>query len=167
MKNREHLSLYGVGPVYGCVVIAPTALGILLTCIGIVPAVRYGGFSGMAALLGAALIVAGVWLWYCAVFRAKVDDHIQNNTLATDGVYAWVRNPIYSAILMACLGALLLANNICLLILPPLYWLFLTVLLKRTEEKWLLALHGKKYVDYCRRVNRCIPRPPRKQNATC
>ena len=109
MKNREHLSLYGVGPIYGGVVIAVTALSILLTHTGIVPAVRYGGFSGMTALLGAALIVAGVWLWYCAVFRAKVDDHIKSNTLATDGAYAWVRNPIYSAILMACLGALLLA----------------------------------------------------------
>ena len=162
MKHREHLSLYGVGPVYGGVVIALTALGILLTRIGIVPAIHYGGFWGMIALLGVAMIVAGGWLWYCAVFRAKVDDHIKSNTLATDGAYAWVRNPIYSAILMACFGALLLANNLYLLILPPLYWLFLTVLLKHTEEKWLLALHGKKYADYCRRVNRCIPRPPRK-----
>lgn len=161
MKNREHLSLFGVGPIYGGTVIALTALGILLTRIGIVPAVHYGGF--LTALLGVALILAGVWLWYCAVFRAKVDDHIKNNTLATDGAYAWVRNPIYSAILMACLGALLLASNLWLLILPPLYWLFLTVLLKHTEEKWLLALHGKKYADYCRRVNRCIPRPPRRK----
>ncbi len=163
MKNREHLSLFGVGPIYGGVVIALTALGILLTRMGIVPAIHYGVFSGITAFLGVALILAGVWLWYCAVFRAKVDDHIKNNTLATDGAYAWVRNPIYSAILMACLGALLLANNLCLLILPPLYWLFLTVLLKHTEEKWLFTLHGERYADYCGRVNRCIPWPPRRK----
>ncbi len=42
------------------------------------------------------------------------------------------------------------------LILLPFYWLFLTVLIKQTKEKWLLALHEQKYVEYCRRVDHCI-----------
>lgn len=37
------------------------------------------------------------------------------------------------------------------------YWFYLTVLMKHTEEKWLEALHGPAYKDYCGRVNRCIP----------
>lgn len=52
---------------------------------------------------------------------------------------------------------LLLANSLWLLILPLIYCMFLTVLMKHTEEKWLAKLHGKKYADYCRQVNRCIP----------
>ena len=43
------------------------------------------------------------------------------------------------------------------LILPFAYWLFLTILLKNTEEKWLRELYGKEYEEYCRRVNRCWP----------
>ena len=34
--------------------------------------------------------------------------------------------------------------------------------LKLTEEKWLLSLYKQEYADYLKRVNRCIPWPPRK-----
>ena len=34
------------------------------------------------------------------------------------------------------------------------YWIFMTVLMKCTEEKWLKNLYGR---EYCRRVKRCIP----------
>ena len=37
------------------------------------------------------------------------------------------------------------------------YWIFMTVLMKCTEEKWLKNLYGGEYEEYCRRVNRCIP----------
>lgn len=151
----------GVGPVYGAVILLLTGSGIGLTRAGIVPIVRYGLFRIPLAVVGIVLILLGAWMWYSAVFRAKVDEHIIGNTLAITGVYAWVRNPIYSAFLLACTGALLLANNLWLLVLPLIDWLFLTVLMKHTEEKWLAALHGKKYADYCRQVNRCIPRPPK------
>ena len=30
-------------------------------------------------------------------------------------------------------------------------------LLKNTEEKWLEELYGQEYIDYCKKVNRCIP----------
>lgn len=60
------------------------------------------------------MILFGAWLWYSAVFLARVDDHIKGNTLAATGIYAWVRNPIYSAFLLACTGALLLADNLLL-----------------------------------------------------
>lgn len=157
MKNKQHLPMYGVGPLYVAVIALLTIFGIVLTVTGRLPVCRYGMFRVPFAVVGAMLILSGVWLWYSAVFRAKVDDHIKTNTLVTTGVYAWVRNPIYSAFLIACSGALLLANNLCLLVLPVVYWLYLTVLMKHTEEKWLSALHGQEYTDYCRRVNRCIP----------
>lgn len=38
--------------------------------------------------------------------------------------------------------------------LPLVFWLFMTVLMKETEEKWLKDLYGAEYEDYCRRVNR-------------
>ena len=52
---------------------------------------------------------------------------------------------------------LMIYGNLWLLILPVLYWLFLTVLMKCTEEKWLKNLYGVEYEEYCWRVNRCIP----------
>ena len=109
-KNKNHLPLYGAGPVYVAGIITVTMAGILL-------------------------IAAGAVLWFLAVFRAKIDDGITNNRLVTDGVYALVRNPIYSAFLSVCTGTLMIYGNLWLLILSVLYWLFLTVLMKCTEEK--------------------------------
>jgi hypothetical protein len=31
------------------------------------------------------------------------------------------------------------------------------IVLKKTEEKWLYKMYGEEYLDYCKRVNRCIP----------
>ncbi|MBQ9416639.1 MAG: hypothetical protein IJU20_07360 [Clostridia bacterium] len=52
---------------------------------------------------------------------------------------------------------LFIENNLRLLFLPLAYWLFLTILLRQAEEKWLFAAFGEGYEAYCCRVNRCIP----------
>jgi len=77
-----------------------------------------------------------------AVSRSKVDEGIINNQLVTTGVYAHTGNPIYTAFLSVCTGALHIANNLWLLILPVVFWLFLAVLIKNTEEKWLGTLYS-------------------------
>lgn len=163
VKNKQgHLPVFGVGPVYGATVILLTAAGILLSAAGWLPAAALPALRVPLAAIGVVLIVLGAAFWWGAVVRARVDDHIKDNTLVTTGVYAWVRNPIYSAFLMACTGALLLANNLWLLVLPVVFWVFLTVLMKGTEEKWLAELHGQDYLNYCGRVNRCIPWFPKR-----
>ena len=99
----------------------------------------------------------GAVMWIMAVIVSKVDDNIKKNHLVTTGIYAWVRNPIYSACMFACTGFILIIGNVFFFVLPFVYWLFMTVLMKHTEEKWLRDLYGQEYEDYCKRVNRCIP----------
>lgn len=73
--------------------------------------------------------------------------------------------PIYVAIIIACTVAgiaasrteLLQSGRIDGLKIPFGYWGFMTVLMKNTEEKWLRDLYGKEYVEYWKKVNRCIP----------
>ena len=96
-------------------------------------------------------------MWIMAVIVSKLDDNIKKNHLVTTGIYSWVRNPIYSACMFACTGFILMIGNAFFFVLPFVYWLFMTVLMKQTEEKWLRALYGQEYDDYCKRVNRCIP----------
>ena len=162
MNRKPHLPVYGVGPLYVGVILLLTAAGIWLSNAGCLPVVGAGRFRVPVAAVGALLILFGLCLWWRAVFRARVDVHIKSNTLVTTGVYAWVRNPIYAAFLLACTGAVLLADNLYLLVLPVVDWAYLTLLMKGTEEKWLTALYGQAYRDYCRRVNRCIPWFPKK-----
>ena len=162
MKNKKHLSIYGVGPVYGAVIIAVTAAAVIA---GYSTLFEKGMIKGMripSVMIGILLIVFGLYLWYGTVFRAKVDDGIINNKLVTTGVYALVRNPIYSAFMLFCTGALPVSGNVFFYPLFFFYWIFMTILMKCTEEKWLKNLYGREYEEYCRRVNRCIPWFPKR-----
>ena len=161
-KEGGHLPLYGPGPAYTVTIIALTVAGIVLSALGIIPGTDPGAASIPLKIIGTAFVIGGVALWVSAVFGSRIDDNIEANRLVTDGVYAVVRNPIYSAFTLVCAGALLLFGNLWLLVLLPVFWAFLTILMKATEEKWLLELYGQEYVDYCSRVNRCIPWFPRK-----
>lgn len=160
-KNKEHLPLMGVGPIYVIIIVTLTIIGMAASAFGMLNIGKYGVLKLPFTLLGVLLIAFGIFLWLSANFGSKLDDNIKNNKLVTTGVYAWVRNPIYSAFLLLCTGAIMIANNIILLLLPFLYWMFMTALMKNTEEKWLKELYGQEYTEYCKKVNRCIPWFPR------
>lgn len=122
---------------------------------GVIPARKAAALKIPFMIAGICIELFGFLVWFKAAFR--IDKYIVSNKLCTDGIYAIVRNPCYSGIMLMCAGALFMANNFCLLILPFIYWIAMTVLMKNTEEKWLYELYGQEYLDYCKRVNRCIP----------
>ena len=103
--------------------------------------------------IGAIFIVVGVAVWIYAVIIQKISEEIKNGKLITKGIYSFVRNPIYTAFIFVFTGILIMGSNLFLLILPILFWINLTVILKLTEEKWLLEKFGDEYVHYCKVVN--------------
>lgn len=155
--KKEHLPMTGVGPIYVIVIVVFTIAGIALSGTKALLSGKIEMLKVPFLVLGILLILLGLYLWFSANFQAKLGENIISNTLVTTGVYSYVRNPIYSAFMLMCTGALLIANNCWLLILPIFYWGFMTILMKNTEEKWLYDLYGEQYVEYCRQVNRCIP----------
>lgn len=106
---------------------------------------------------GILFVLIGAALWFMAVVVEKINGKAREAKLATTGVYGLVRNPVYSAFIFIFTGVLLFEANYLLLLLPIVYWIFLTVLMKNTEEKWLLREFGEEYAVYCREVNRVIP----------
>ncbi|AAS12936.1 isoprenylcysteine carboxylmethyltransferase family protein [Treponema denticola] len=158
-ENQEHLPVMGVGPVCIAIMIAFTAAGIALVKFNMLTSGDVGGgvITVLFVIAGILCIAGGIILWYAAVFSAKIDITIKSNRLETGGVYAIVRNPIYSAFLFICIGALLFCRNWYVLILPPLFWVYLTVFMKLTEERWLSERFGEEYKAYSKRVNRFIP----------
>ncbi len=157
MNQSKHLPRYGVGPYYVIGISALTVLGLLAARTeplrsGTVPVLRIPFL-----IVGILLMIFGTYVWCAAIFGKRIGDDIRSNTLATTGIYAHVRNPIYSGIALTLTGVLLLAHNLWLLLLPPVFWASMTVLMICTEEKWLTKLHGEEYLAYCKRVNRCIP----------
>ena len=157
MKEKEHLPMIGVGPVIVGVQLLITAVGIFLSCCGYFDFGKAEQIQIPLIIIGIAIIILGIFLWLCANFKSNIDDGITNHRLVTTGIYAWVRNPIYSAFFFLCIGAVFIADNLLLLIIPVINWAYMTIFLKLTEEKWLYNLYGKEYADYCKRVNRCIP----------
>lgn len=155
--KKDHLPILGVGPLYVVTIILMTIISITLSATGIIPVITFANFQWIFILIGILCFIIGITLWLKAVIIDRLDTHIIKNELVTTGVYAYVRNPVYSAFMFVCTGVLLIYGNLVLLVLPIIYWGFMTVLMKLTEEKWLEDLYGKEYVQYRQRVNRCIP----------
>ena len=155
--EKGHLPILGVGPLYVVTIILMTIISITLSATGIIPVITFANFQWIFILIGILCFIIGITLWLKAVIIDRLDAHIIKNELVTTGVYAYVRNPVYSAFMFVCTGVLLIYGNLVLLVLPIIYWGFMTVLMKLTEEKWLENLYGKEYIQYRQRVNRCIP----------
>ena len=155
--EKGHLPILGVGPLYVVTIILMTIISITLSATGIIPVITFANFQWIFILIGILCFIIGITLWLKAVIIDRLDTHIIKNELVTTGVYAYVRNPVYSAFMFVCTGVLLIYGNLVLLVLPIIYWGFMTVLMKLTEEKWLEDLYGKEYIQYRQRVHRCIP----------
>lgn len=157
LKKKEHLPIFGIGPflVAGMAVVASAAIVVFYY------GLKLGTLSGFPTALliaiGIILIIAGLLVWFIGAMRSEMDDHIKENRLKTDGIYAWVRNPMYSGWWLLITGISLMWHNIFLIPVIFINWGIMTVVLKATEEKWLRELYGQEYEEYCKRVNRCIP----------
>lgn len=161
-KNKQkHLPLIGVGPLIVIPQLAVTVLAIILSEMKIIYSLQIKALKILFVVIGIMLILFGAWLWFSSNFKARIDDCIKENHLVTSGVYSMVRNPIYSAFFLVCIGAFFVEANIVLFVLPVVYYTYMTVFLIKTEEKWLSELYGQEYEEYCKRVNRCIPWIPR------
>lgn len=163
MKSQSSgMPAFGVGPVYVLVSALLTAAALVLDHLGVY-AIRLRGYGRTFFIaLGVLSIVVGVVLWVWAVLFGKILRHAEEGKLVTTGVYAAVRHPVYSAFFFLFSGILCTRANVTLLVVPIVLWIFLTVLMKHTEEKWLLERFGEAYARYAVRTNRVFPQFPQK-----
>ncbi|MBW9212419.1 MULTISPECIES: isoprenylcysteine carboxylmethyltransferase family protein [Terrabacteria group] len=156
LKNK-HLPVFGVGPVYVSCCLILTIIGISIRNTGFLRQGSLQGVKYIAIIIGILFILSGLALWVYAVLIQKISLEIKKGSLVTQGAYSIVRNPIYSAFFMIFTGSLIMAHNLYLLILPVVFYISLTILMKVTEEKWLLGKFGNDYKEYCKKTNRIIP----------
>lgn len=155
MKKSKTLPIYGVGPIYVISCLILTIIALIFNCYKIIPVLKF--LDLFMIILGILCITIGVILWLSAVLVTQIDRKIKEGKLITTGIYSIVRNPIYSAFLFIFTGIIFLVNNIYLLALPITFWIYLTILLKLTEEKWLEDKFTDEYNRYSKNVNRVIP----------
>lgn len=140
-------AMLGAGPILALTgVLHP--LGLLhatwLQVIGIALAV-----AGIAATVYAQLAMGDSW-------RIGTDRD-EKTALVNTGVFGWVRNPIYSAMLAFSLGIALLTPNAVTLVGFGLLVGSIHLTVRMVEEPHLHRTHGDSYHDYTTRVGRFIP----------
>ena len=157
-KSKPYLPIMGVGPAYVISIVLLSSLSIFVDATLLhLPRPTSALLEIFLFIIGLLFILSGFLIYFLAI-KAKITRSIKENTLVTHGVYSVVRKPIYSAWLFICTGALFLYENPYLaLTLFLIFWLYLTILMKYTEEKWLAKLYGESYLEYCKKVNRCLP----------
>jgi len=78
--------------------------------------------------------------------------------LVVTGLYRYVRNPMYVAVVMTILGEGLVLGNVTLLGYGALVWLLMHVFVLVYEEPTLRSAFGPEYKSFCAGVPRWIPR---------
>jgi protein-S-isoprenylcysteine O-methyltransferase Ste14 len=105
--------------------------------------------GGLAALCGAGLLLGGG----AGLGRqlTPFPRPVAHGDLRQDGVYRFVRHPMYGGALLVMLGWALLSSPLALV--PFVFAAAFLDAKRRREEAWLLERHAG-YVDYRRRVRR-------------
>lgn len=89
-------------------------------------------------------------------WRIGVDPQAQTE-LVTTGMFRWVRNPIFTMMIVASLGLGLVCATPILLAAPLLLTVALQLQVRIVEEPWLRARHGARYLAWARRTGRFVP----------
>lgn len=111
---------------------------------------------------GAAVVASGVTLAVAGVAqvlraRTTIVPHRPVATLLTSGAYRISRNPMYTGLAIAYLGATPLAGTWWPLLTWPLALIAVRVLVIGPEERYLADHFGQPYLDYQTRVRRWLP----------
>lgn len=143
---------------------------LMLAAIGL--AVMFSGNWTNLAIIGAGsvLFASGGYFGIAGVIvlgknRTPFPQPREGSKLIQHGIYARVRHPLYTSVILASLGWALIwqsaASFIAALILIP----FFHAKARREEESLHQNFPG--YADYARRVPRFLPRLSRKANLVC
>jgi protein-S-isoprenylcysteine O-methyltransferase Ste14 len=115
--------------------------------------------SGVRVVLGTALMVAGFALIIPAnlAFRSadtNVEPWKPSVTLVVDGIFGWLRNPMYVGGTLALVGLAILLASDWMLVMTVVFDVAIHFGVVRREERYLEAKFGDTYRDYVRSVPR-------------
>ena len=105
--------------------------------------------AGIAATVYAQLDMGDSW-------RIGVDPN-ETTTLVRSGVFGWVRNPIFTAMVVFGLGIALVTPNVVAIVGFALLVVTIELQVRVVEEPYLSTVHGDAYCDYLANVGRFVP----------
>jgi hydroxyacylglutathione hydrolase len=154
--KREEMTIWGVGLKF-------TLLSVL--CLVLVLVVHYAWYPlfviqgiplAVLVAVGLVLISIGAPIWIAA--SKDVDRAFEAGELATQGVYALCRHPIYGSATFFVIPGILVFFRSWVLLAVPVAMAVLAWLLVRQEEAHLREKFGQAYIEYARSVNALFPK---------
>ena len=152
------------------------AIGSLLFVVGmpgvmgfLVPYWITGGWNGSGAPLalqiaGVALLALGVGALAHTVIRFVVEGMgtpfpaAPTKNLVIGGLYRYVRNPMYLAVIAIILGQAAILGSLSLLVYAAIFWVIVASFVHFYEEPTLSSEYGEQYAAYRRAVRGWWPR---------
>jgi protein-S-isoprenylcysteine O-methyltransferase Ste14 len=122
-----------------------------------------GGWSALPVMAGAALIAAGLALWFATVrlFAGEGEGTLApwdpTRKLVVTGPYRYVRNPMITGVLLVLLGEAALLGSPAILAWGAVFFALNAVWFPLVEEPALVRRFGSSYEEYRRAVPRWVP----------
>jgi len=148
------MTVFGVGPTVFLITAACflAALGLHHLCPG-----RFAvGGVPRGVFIAAGCVLLAVGLPALALAVKAVSRAFRKGKLATDGLYAVCRHPVYAAELACVAGVALLFQSWLMLTVPVVDYVAFRIFIRK-EEEYLEQTFGQEYLDYRRRVNALFP----------
>ncbi|MHC4532006.1 MAG: methyltransferase family protein [Planctomycetota bacterium] len=120
----------------------------------------------VAQLLSLILIVPGAAILlhcirsFAVIGRGTLSPLDAPRHLVVQGLYRYVRNPMYLGVLMILLGEALLFGSVVLLGYAVGWFVLINLVIVLYEEPALRSRYGESYQRYCRAVGRWLPGRP-------
>ena len=115
-----------------------------------------------AAIFGAALARGGLGLslWAFLSLPSVGGGHyvLQGQAIVEQGVYGWLRHPLYVAAFLIWLAVALAYGSVLALVVFAVYVVPIYLLYIREEERLMIERYGDTYRDYRERVGGLFPR---------
>jgi protein-S-isoprenylcysteine O-methyltransferase Ste14 len=136
---------------------------------GLIPYLITGGWHGSGAPLaiqvaGVVLLAAGVGVLAHTVIRFVVEGlgtpfpGAPTKNLVVGGLYRYVRNPMYIAVIAIILGQAAILGSLILLVYAAVVWVVVASFVRFYEEPTLSSEYGAQYAAYRHAVRGWWPR---------
>ena len=141
--------------------VALTGMAPLADLLGLVRSLPWTGGSWLQgagfglSLVGAVLVVVSQYQMGNS-WRVGLNPR-ETTVLMTQGLFAVVRNPIFTGVLLADAGFFLMVPNTVSAVAFACVCLGLEMQVRWIEEPYLTRIHGARYISYAREVGRFAP----------
>jgi len=111
--------------------------------------------------IGMLFVAIGLSVGVAAIYKNNLSnfnirpDIKENCSLITNGIYKYIKHPMYNSVLVSMFGVLLLNFSIIEIVLYAI--LFINMLVKMFYEESLWLCESKEYILYSKKTKRLIP----------